>query len=218
MSETPAPASMRRKALSSLGSLPTSAKKETVENHPWLGEANVHVAIANWVKTQDAGLLPKIRKLWFKVEPSAAAKKLRKRGSGSASKEYELDQRESGFINSTLSDQTDVSTAKSLECNTTPLCGLRGLEPGNMGFLLNQAQVDKLLLNDPDSKSVITERFLYSIESVFDTFPWPQFSSHGRSRGDEALTSTKKDKPETPYVVSYDEIKKIVRPQCAHPQ
>jgi hypothetical protein len=53
---------------------------EAVENQPWSGEANVHVSIANWVKTQDAALLPKMRKLWFKVEPSAAAKKLHKRG------------------------------------------------------------------------------------------------------------------------------------------
>src|ERR1039457_4548154 len=84
---------------------------EAVENQPWSGEANVHVSIANWVKTQDAALLPKTRKLWFKVEPSAAAKKLRKRGSGPATKEYELDVRECDFINSTLSDQSDVSSA-----------------------------------------------------------------------------------------------------------
>ena len=67
---------------------------EAVDNQPWSGEANVHVSIANWVKTQDAALLPKTRRLWFKIEPSAAAKKLRKRGSGPATKEYELDCRE----------------------------------------------------------------------------------------------------------------------------
>src|SRR6266850_1935085 len=87
---------------------------EAVENQPWSGEANVHVAIANWVKTQDAALLPKTRKLWFKIEPSAAARKLRKRGSGPAAKEYELDVRECDQINSALSDQTDVSEAKFL--------------------------------------------------------------------------------------------------------
>ena len=27
---------------------------EAVDNQPWSGEANVHVSIANWVKTQDA--------------------------------------------------------------------------------------------------------------------------------------------------------------------
>src|SRR5690606_10646792 len=26
---------------------------EAVDNQPWSGEANVHVSIANWVKTQD---------------------------------------------------------------------------------------------------------------------------------------------------------------------
>jgi hypothetical protein len=128
---------------------------EAVDNQPWSGEANVHVSIANWVKTLDAALLPKTRKLWFKVEPTAAAKKLRKRGTGSASKEYDLDYRECVAINSALSDQTDVSAARSLVCNTTPLRALRGLEPGNMGFLLNHAQVNKLLVNDPHSASVI---------------------------------------------------------------
>src|SRR5207244_9001456 len=44
---------------------------EAVENQPWSGEANVHVSIVNWVKTQDAKLLPKTRKLWFKVETRA---------------------------------------------------------------------------------------------------------------------------------------------------
>jgi hypothetical protein len=37
--------------------------------------------------------------------------------------------------------------------------------------------------------SKLTERFRYSPESVFDTFPWPQFSGSG-SRRKEALTST----------------------------
>jgi hypothetical protein len=40
---------------------------EAVDNQPWSGEANVHVSIANWVKTQDAALLPKSRRLWFKT-------------------------------------------------------------------------------------------------------------------------------------------------------
>ncbi len=99
---------------------------EAVENQPWSGEANVHVSIANWVKTQDAALLPKTRKLWFKVEPSSGAKKLRKRGSGPASKEYELDVRECDQINSALSDETDVSGAKTLACNTDPQRVFRG--------------------------------------------------------------------------------------------
>ncbi len=51
--------------------------------------------------------------------------------------------------------------------------------------------------------------FRYTPESVFDTFPWPQFSTSGRRRGDETLTSSEKKKSESPDVVSYEDIKKI---------
>ena len=40
---------------------------EAVDNQPWSGEANVHVSIVNWVKTQDPALLPEKRRLWFRV-------------------------------------------------------------------------------------------------------------------------------------------------------
>ena len=91
---------------------------EAVDNQPWSGEANVHVSIANWVKTQDPAFSEK-RRLWFKVEPSAGSKKLREQGTGPAAKEYELDMRECLAINSTLSDQTDVSAAKHFDA--TPI-------------------------------------------------------------------------------------------------
>ena len=72
---------------------------EAVENQPWSGEANVHVSIANWVKTSpatspdrkevgpdeskgnplalargslDALLIPSPRRLWSKVDPKLA--------------------------------------------------------------------------------------------------------------------------------------------------
>jgi hypothetical protein len=128
---------------------------EAVDNQPWSGEANVHVSIANWVKTQDTGLLPKTRKLWFKVEPTAAARKLRKRGTGPASKEYELDFRECAAINSTLSDQTDVSAARPLQCNTDPQRCFNGQMLGHEGFLLTSEQRDKLVPDDVKSGEVI---------------------------------------------------------------
>ena len=128
---------------------------EAVENQPWSGEANVHVSIANWVKTQDAALLPKTRKLWFKVEPSAGAKKLRKRGSGSAAKEYELDVRECDEINSALSDETDVSGAKTLQCNLEPPISFNGQMLGHKGFLLTAEQRAKIISTDQTSKEVI---------------------------------------------------------------
>ena len=127
---------------------------EAVDNQPWSGEANVHVSIANWIKSQDAALLPKTRKLWFKVEPTAKATKLRKRGSGPASKEYELDFRECAFINSSLSDKTDVKGAMELSCNTSPQRVFQGITPGHNGFVLTPAQRNKLVTEDARSAEV----------------------------------------------------------------
>lgn len=124
---------------------------EAVENQPWSGEAKVHVSIANWVKTQDGALLPKTRKLWIKVEPSAAAKKLRKRGST----EYELDVRECEEISSGLSDQTDVSATGPLACNTEPQRCFNGQMVGHEGLLLSEDQRAAITSKDPKSAEVI---------------------------------------------------------------
>ena len=71
---------------------------EAVDNQPWSGEANVHVSIANWAKSQDPTVLPSKRKFWFKVKPSPNARLLRPSRGGRADKEYELDFREVSFI------------------------------------------------------------------------------------------------------------------------
>jgi hypothetical protein len=89
--------------------------------------------------------VPKARKLWFKVEPSAAGKKLRKRGSGSASKEYELDVRECDQINSALSDKTDVAAAKALDCNTEPQRCFTGQMIGHEKFLVSESERSELV-------------------------------------------------------------------------
>jgi len=127
---------------------------EAVENQPWSGEANVSVSIANWMKTQDASLLPKKRKLWFKIQPDASAKKTRKRGSGSATKEYELDVRECDQINSALSDETDVAGAKVLEINRKPKRCFEGQQPGHEGFRLNADERARLLKNE-DASAIV---------------------------------------------------------------
>jgi len=103
-----------------------------VENQPWSGEANVHVSIANWVKSQDSKVLPKTRRLWFKIEPSATSKKLKKPGVGT--KQYELDSRECDYISSALSDETDVSGAIRLLCNFEPQVCFSGQVTGHEGF------------------------------------------------------------------------------------
>jgi hypothetical protein len=128
---------------------------EAVENQPWSGEANVHVSIANWVKTQDEALLPKVRKLWFKIPQAAGDKKPRKKGAGPASKEFELDFRECPQISSSLSDRTDVSKAKTLECNTDPKRAFQGVTPGNAGFVLTNEERKRLIQKDEASANVI---------------------------------------------------------------
>ncbi len=126
---------------------------EAVDNQPWSGEANVHVAIANWVKTQDTALLPESRKLWFKVEPAAGAKKPRKYGSGPAAKQYELDVRECDHINSALSDKPDVSGAKRLSANEG-IC-YTGQYPRHDGFMLNDGDAHQMLRVDGKNREVL---------------------------------------------------------------
>ncbi|NNN04598.1 MAG: class I SAM-dependent DNA methyltransferase [Elusimicrobia bacterium] len=128
---------------------------EAVENQPWSGEANVHVSIVNWVKTHDKALLPKSRKLWSKFEPSAAAKKIRERGSGPASKEYELTVRECEQISASLSDQTDVSGASRLTCNFEPQVCFSGQVTGHEGFILSPAEAAEMIRADARNREVI---------------------------------------------------------------
>ncbi|MDR8032283.1 DNA methyltransferase [Burkholderia cenocepacia] len=127
---------------------------DAVDNQPWSGEANVHVSIVNWVKTQDKKLLPTARRLWFQVEPMVGTKK-RPRGSGAAAKQYELDMREVLHINSALSDQTDVSAAVSLKCNTEPQRCFTGQMLGHAGFLLTNEQRTSIVKGDSRSAQVI---------------------------------------------------------------
>jgi hypothetical protein len=106
---------------------------EAVDNQPWSGEANVHVSIANWAKTQDAALLPKKRRLWF-------------------AKDNYL---ECAAINSALSDQTDVAGAKPLPCNTEPQRCFNGQMLGHEAFLLSAEQREQLIRKNPNAAEVI---------------------------------------------------------------
>ena len=128
---------------------------EAVDNQPWSGEANVHVSIANWVKTQDAKLVPKKRRLWVKVEPKPGVKKGRKRGSGQAAKEYELAYRDCGQINSALSDQTDVASAKVLTCNQKPPRVFNGQFPRHQGFVISPSEAASFLKEDKRNRQVV---------------------------------------------------------------
>lgn len=128
---------------------------EAVDNQPWSGDANVHVSIANWVKTKEPKLLPKKRHLWFKVEPSAARKAQWKADGKKLAKEYDLDFREAAQINSTLSDKTDVSEAAILSCNTDPQKVFQGITPGHAAFVLTSSERAALIRADAASSDII---------------------------------------------------------------
>lgn len=126
---------------------------DAVDNQPWSGEANVHVSIANWVKSKDHKLLPKVRRLWFKSEQATGGAKLR-RGSGPKSKQFELDMREVRNINSGLSDRTDVTAALPLQVNSG--VSYTGQYPRyNKGFVLTVPEGERLLAADPRNREVI---------------------------------------------------------------
>jgi type II restriction/modification system DNA methylase subunit YeeA len=125
---------------------------EAIDNQPWSGEANVHVSIVNWIKTQDTALLPSKRKLWFKVQSHSDERRSK---HGSSDKEYELSYRECDLINSSISDKTDISAANVLHCNQQPQRAFVGVMPGYIGFVLSSQERGKILSRDGRSGQVI---------------------------------------------------------------
>ena len=115
---------------------------DAVDNQPWSGEANVHVSIANWIKTQEPALLPKTRRLWFKTAQRGA-------------KEYDLDCREVENINSALASGVDVSNAKRLTCNFEPQVCFSGQVPGHDGFVLSNIEAAEILHADIRNRDVL---------------------------------------------------------------
>jgi len=116
---------------------------EAVDNQPWSGEANVHVSIVNWVKTKDDRLLPRTRRLWTQINKSGT-KKSNQPGADCSQPSYELVFRDVPFINSSLSDETDVSGKARLSCNLLPKRCFQGKIPGYDGFLLDRDTANRL--------------------------------------------------------------------------
>jgi hypothetical protein len=139
---------------------------EAVDNQPWSGEANVHVSIANWVKSQDARVLPEIRRLWQNVDPSLplfdgkagkhgpkATVTPDKRRGARKDKTFELAFRDCKFINSALSCAVDVSGAKVLLANAG-IC-YTGQYPRYEGFMLSEHDARLMLHADKRNRDVI---------------------------------------------------------------
>jgi len=137
----------------------TGTVVEAVDNQPWSGEANVHVSIANWVKTGEEKakpadlLLPAKKKLWYKLDTKPQGR--RKRGQGSASKQYELGSRETEHINAALSDQVSVSIAKPLICNKKPQVCFQGVVLGYNGFAVTHKKRKELIAADSNNSKVV---------------------------------------------------------------
>ncbi len=146
---------------------------EAVENMPWSGESNVHVSIANWVKTdgqkkhEAALLVPSPRRLWSKVDEALAnvqgedetarpkVETIGKRGKALHAKSYELSVRKCARINSALSDAVDTSVARTLACNCEPQRSFNGQMLGHRAFLLTAAEAKTLIARDESSRKVI---------------------------------------------------------------
>jgi len=143
---------------------------EAVENQPWSGEANVHVSIANWIKTttpksrSGTVLIPKQRRLWSKVDPKLplfdqnnleAVITTGKRGRIRQDKSYEMAVRDCAEINSALSDTVDTATAVTLLCNTTPQRSFNGQMLGHSAFLLTSTQAATLVAADRKTTQII---------------------------------------------------------------
>ncbi|WP_230971725.1 DNA methyltransferase [Nitrogeniibacter aestuarii] len=133
---------------------------DAVDNQPWSGEANVHVSIVNWMKTQDPTLVPKKKRLWFQVKPTSGKKAKRPRGAGLESKRYELDLREVPSINSALSDRTDLKGIHRLGCNLSPQRSFQGVTPGHKDFVLPAGKRKALLAKEPKADELLFPYFV----------------------------------------------------------
>ena len=78
-----------------------------------------------------------------------------KKQGKNAAKEYELGFRDVVRINSALSDQTDVSGASPLLCNTKPQRCFNGQMLGHQAFLLTAEQREEIIKRDSLSAQII---------------------------------------------------------------
>ena len=106
------------------------------------------------MKTHDPALLPGKCRLWSKVE-SRIGKPRRKRDTGPASKEFDLSCRDVARINSALSDQTDVSQAAVLVCNTEPQRCFNGQFPRYEKFIITPDQAAAMITADDINRAVV---------------------------------------------------------------
>ena len=136
---------------------------EAVDNQPWSGEANVHVSIVNWVKTQDPRLLPLSRILWCKAPSVTKAPANAVNLGGLTGPKNNLVFIKCSSISPSLSNLEDTSKSRVLRCNATPKKVFQGVTPGHDAFILPYAEYRKLIHTDPAS-GVVTHPYLIGRE------------------------------------------------------
>ena len=174
---------------------------EAVDNQPWSGEANVNVAIVNWVKSKDRAVLPDERRIWSKdPDPRFELKEL-DRSVNPAARRFELLPRVCRSISSALSDRTDTALAKRLPCNTAPKLCYQGQNPCHEGFFLTHEEARRMLRDDPRLSEVL---FPYMIGQDLLTQGRPSRWIIDFAQRDMVDAST--------YAKAFDRVRKLVLP------
>jgi SAM-dependent methyltransferase len=109
---------------------------EAVSTQVWSGDAAVHVSIVNWAKGEEKGT----KKLFFQD------------GQRTESPWVII---ELPNINPSLSDEVDVSSAKSLMANQNPKMVFVGQYPFHEGFMLTPEEAAKWIREDADLRECL---------------------------------------------------------------
>lgn len=109
---------------------------DAISTQVWSGDAAVHVSIVNWIKGEAIGEMRLSTQLGDSVDsPWKLAIMSR--------------------IGPSLSENYDVTSAKSLRANSSSIGCFEGKQPGHDGFRLTKDERAKLILNDPVSAEVV---------------------------------------------------------------
>lgn len=109
---------------------------DAVSTQVWSGDAAVHVSIVNWTKGSYDGV-----------------KRLSRQLGDDADSPWEL--REVSEISSSLSFETDVTTANVLAANVNSKGCYQGQTHGHEGFLVDREEAEHLVETDPNSRDVL---------------------------------------------------------------
>ncbi|MGB1289225.1 MAG: type IIL restriction-modification enzyme MmeI, partial [Aggregatilineales bacterium] len=112
---------------------------DAISSMPWSGEAVVHVSVVNWSKG-DAPVSPAMLHFFESINDEG---------------EYQFRDVKKKVINSSLSEETDVSGAKVLRVNKKPKRVFQGQIPGNEHFVFEPDEARAFIKKDSNSVTVL---------------------------------------------------------------